>query len=357
MKKAKHFIVVFVLVIIGTLFMRWVLSWLFANPTAASAEASSIDSLSNAHYWMMSLLFALIMVLMLYAAAIFKRKPGDEEDGPHVHGNTALEIGWTIVPLIIVIGFGIWGSVMLINITRPKADEMNIDVTAQQWSWQFGYPEQGNLTSADLVLPVGRTIVLNMQSRDVIHNFWVVEFRVKQDVVPGRTTTLRVTPVEEGEYKLRCAEICGLDHSKMLANVLVVSQAHFDAWVEEKSAAPKFAEMTAEERGAFWYSAEGFGCAACHSIDGSVGVGPTWLGIYGREELLTDGSSVTVLEDYINESILMPNEKVVDGFQPNLMQQDYEERFAERQAELLESEGVDIDIIADLIAFMQTLEE
>ena len=357
MKKAKHFIIVVVLVIIGTLFLRWVLSWLFANPTAASAEASSIDNLSNAHYWMISLLFSLIMVLILYATAVFRRKPGDEEDGPHVHGNTPLEITWTIIPLIIVIGFGIWGSIMLIDITKPKPGEMNIDVTAQQWSWNFGYPEQENLTSGELVLPVGKTAVLNLRSKDVIHNFWVVEFRVKQDVVPGRTTILRVTPVEEGEYILRCAEICGLDHSKMLAPVRVVSQADFDAWVEEKSAAPKFAEMTPEERGEFWHGVEGFGCIGCHSVDGSPGAGPTWLGVYGRDELLDDGSSVTVLDDYISESILLPNEKLVDGYQPNLMPQTYEDLFAERQAEILAKEGVEVDIIADLIAFMQTLEE
>jgi cytochrome c oxidase subunit 2 len=357
MKKAKHLIVVIVLVIIGTLFMRWVLSWLFANPIAASAEAASIDNLSNAHYWMISLLFSLIMVLMLYAAVVFRRKPGDEEDGPHVHGNTALEITWTIIPLIIVIAFGIWGSIMLIDLTKAEAGEMKIDVTAQQWSWSFEYPEEDSVTSGELVLPVGKPVLLNMQSKDVIHNFWVVEFRVKQDVVPGQITQLRITPVEEGDYLLRCAEICGLDHSKMLASVRVVSQEEFDAWVAEKSAAPKFAEMTPEERGAFWHSVEGFGCIGCHSIDGSTGAGPSWLGIYGREELLDDGSSVTVLEDYISESILLPNEKLVDGFQPNLMPQTYQDLFAERQAEILANEGIEIDIIADLIAFMQTLEE
>jgi cytochrome c oxidase subunit 2 len=357
MKKAKHFIVVVVLLIISTLFMRWVLSLLFSPPSGASAEAASIDVLSNVHYWLISLFFSLIMVLMLYSTAVFRRKPGDEEDGPHVHGNTALEITWTIIPLIIVIALGIWGSVMLIDLTKAEAGEMAIDVTAQQWSWSFGYPEQDNITSGELVLPVGQPILLNMNSKDVIHNFWVVEFRVKQDVVPGQTTQLRVTPVEEGEYMLRCAEICGLDHSKMLAPVRVVSQAEFEGWVEEKAAAPKFAEMTPEERGAFWHGVEGFGCIGCHSIDGSPGAGPTWLGAYGREEMLDDGSSVTVLEDYIRESILLPNEKIVDGYQPNLMPQTYEDLFTERQAEILANEGVEIDIIADLIAFMQTLEE
>ncbi len=357
MKKAKHFIVVVVLVIIATLFMRWVLSWLFSAPIAASAEALEIDILSNAHYWLISLFFSLIMVLMLYSAVVFRRQPGDEEDGPHIHGNTALEITWTIVPLIIVIALGIWGSIMLINITKAEAGEMEIDVTAQQWSWSFGYPEQDNLKSAELVLPVNKPILLNMESKDVLHNFWVVEFRVKQDVVPGRTTQLRITPIEEGEFTLRCAEICGLDHSRMLASVRVVSAAEFDAWVAEKSAAPKFAEMTPEERGEFWHGVEGFGCIGCHSTDGSTGAGPTWLRVYGREEMLDDGSSVTVLDDYISESILLPNENIVEGYQPNLMPQTYEDLFAERQAEIMANEGVEIDIIADLIAFMKTLEE
>jgi cytochrome c oxidase subunit 2 len=115
--------------------------------------------------------------------------------------------------------------------------------------------------------------------------------------------------------------------------------------------------MTPEDRGKFWHSAEGFACIGCHSIDGTPRAGPTWSGIYGREELLDDGSSVTVLEDYISESILLPNDNIVDGFQPNLMPQTYEDLFAERQAEILASEGVEIDIIADLIAFIQTLEE
>lgn len=357
MKKAKHFIVVFLLVIVATLLMRWVLSWLFSAPAAASTQAFDIDTLSNVHYWLISLFFSLIMVLMLYSVVVFKRKPGDEEDGPHVHGNTTLEITWTIVPLIIVIALGIWGSVMLIDITRANPDELAIEVTAQQWAWSFAYPENEDVTAGELVLPVGQPIVLNMESKDVLHNFWVVEFRVKQDVVPGRTTYLRFTPTQEGEFTLRCAEICGLEHSRMLAPVRVVSQGEFDAWIAEKSAAPKMAEMTSEERGAFWYSVEGFGCVSCHSADGSTGAGPSWLGIYGREEVLDDGSSVTVDDAYIRESILMPNAKIVEGFIPNLMPQTYEEQFAQRQEEVLANEGVEIDIIADIIAFMQTLEE
>jgi cytochrome c oxidase subunit 2 len=356
MNKAKHFIVVFVLIVISTFALRWVLLGLFSAPTAASAEALEIDILADAHYWMIAFLFSLIMVLMLYSVVVFRRRSGDESDGEHIHGNTKLEITWTVIPLFAVIGFGIWGSVMLIDITSAKPNEINIDVTAQQWVWSFGYPEHGDFVSGELVMPVNQPIALNLRSEDVLHNFWVVEFRVKQDVVPGSTEVLRITPIEEGEYTLRCAEICGLQHATMLAPVRVVSAEEFDAWVEEKLAAPRFAEMTPEERGAFWYSSEGFGCIGCHSLDSTAGAGPTWQDIYGREEVLQDGTVVTVDDPYIIESILMPNAKIVEGFQPNVMPQNYEEQFAQRQAEILASEGVEVDIIADLIAFMQTIE-
>ncbi len=357
MRKAKHFIAVTVLVIIATLLMRLLLGWILALPTAASSQAWSIDRMVNAHYWMIAFLFSLIMVLMLYSVVVFRRKPDDEEDGPHVHGSTALEIGWTIVPTFIVIGFGVWGAVTLIDITSPKPQEMTVEVVGRQWSWTFSYPEQGGFISTELVLPVDQPILLEMNSEDVLHSFWVPQFRVKQDLVPGRTTNLRVTPILIDEFTLRCAEICGLQHSGMVAPVRVVSRTDFDAWVEEKAAQPKFAELTPEERGAIWYSNEGFGCAGCHSIDGAPGAGPTWLGIYGRQEELDDGSVQTVDDEYIQTSIYHPNEEIVAGFLPNVMPQNYEDQFAEKEAEVLANEGVEISVVDDLIAFMKTLEE
>jgi cytochrome c oxidase subunit 2 len=196
---------------------------------------------------------------------------------------------------------------------------------------------------------------LNMRSEDVLHNFWVPEFRVKQDLVPGRTTFLNITPTEEGEFKVRCAEICGTDHSKMLAEVRVVSQEEYDAWITERNSAPQYADMTPEQRGEIWHSAEGFGCVSCHSTDGTAGVGPTWLGIYGRQEALDDGSTVNVDDPYIRESIFDPTAKIVQGFAA-AMPTNYEELFTAKEAEILASQGVEIDIVADLIAYMKTLE-
>jgi len=356
MRRFRHFIIVAVLVALSTVGLRALFSVILALPRASSAEAIPIDNLFNGHYWMIAFLFSLIMVMMLYAMFVFRRPADDDSDGPYVHGNTVLEIGWTIVPTVVVLGFGVWGAIALNEITSPKPNEMVVNVTGKQWVWSFAYPEQDNIASSELVLPVDRTIVLKMTAEDVIHSFWVPEFRVKQDLVPGKETTLRITPTEAGEFVLRCAEICGLNHTQMEATVRVLDTAGFQAWVDEKSAAPAFAEMTPEERGAFWYSAEGFGCVACHSIDGAPGVGPTWQGLYGREEELTDGSTVTVDDQFIIDSILDPNKQITAGFNPNLMPQNYGDQFAAREQEIQAAEGVDIDIIADLIAFIRTLE-
>ncbi len=357
MGRAKHFIIVTLLVILATLGLRFLFSFIFARPVAASAEAIPIDTMFGAHYWVIAFLFALIMVLMLYSAFVFRRRSGDETDAPHVHGNTALEIAWTVIPTLAVIGFGVYGATVLNDLIAPKPNEMSVEVVGRQWAWSFGYPEQEDIVSGELVLPVNRPIVLQMESEDVLHSFWVPEFRVKQDLVPGRVIPLRFTPTLPGEYTVRCAEMCGLQHTTMLAPVRVVSQEDFDAWVEERLSVPLFGEMTPEERGALWHSAEGFACAGCHSLDGTPGAGPTWQGLYGREEVLTDGTTITADDEYIHTSIVDPNAQIVQGFNPNVMPQNYEELFAAREAEIMAAEGVEIDIIADIIAFIQTLEE
>lgn len=361
MSKRNHFVAVTALVIVASFILYFILRVIYTLPVAGSAEAGPIDRMFTAHFIGIAFLFSLIMVFMLYSAVVFRRRPGDEEDGPHIHSNTTLEILWTIIPIFVVIAFGVWGAVTLNGLVSAKENEMVIKVTGQQWSWSFEYPEQEGLTSPTLVLPVDRTIVLEMESADVLHSFWVPEFRVKQDLVPGRTTTLRVTPTRLGDYKVRCAEICGASHAIMLADVQVVTTSGFNAWVEERLQAPVYAEMTPEERGALWYAEppgnQYAACSGCHSLDGTVMAGPTWLGVYGRQEQLTDGTTITVDDEYIRNSILNPNEQIVAGFQPNLMPQNFGEVFVEIEADILATEGVEIDMIADLIAYMQTLEE
>lgn len=247
-----------------------------------------------------AILFALIVGFILYSVIFFRRRKGDDTDGPHVEGNNALEVTWTIIPLITVIGFAVYGSINLADVLRPDPEAMEVRVVGQQWSWRFEYPDQG-LVSEELVLPINQQVLLRMESVDVLHSFWVPEFRVKQDLLPNTETQLRITPNRLGTFKVRCAEICGSQHAYMLADVQVLGQAEFEAWVFEQSDLPD----DPVARGEIW--SERYGCLACHSLDGSVLVGPTWLGIYGEEQAFTDGTSMVVDGAYLRQSILEPN--------------------------------------------------
>lgn len=358
MRKSKHIVAVTVLIVLATIGLFVIFKLIFQMPLNASAEATVIDGLIDVHFAMMAFLFALIMVIVLYAGFVFRLKEGEdpgETFGTHTEGNTFLEIVWTIVPTITVIVFGVYAIILLGEILAPEPDEMVVHVTGRQWSWSFNYPDIENKGNADLVLPVNQPILLEMESQDVLHSFWVPEFRVKQDLVPGSTKVLRFTPTEIGEYKLRCAEICGLQHAIMLANVNVVSQADWAAFQEEVLARPLFSELTPEERGEIWWSAAGFGCEACHSDDGTPINAPTWLDIYGREEVMADGSTIIVDDEYIIESIINPDAKIVAGFSADLMPENYQDLITQREAEILGSEGVEINILEDIIAYMKTL--
>jgi cytochrome c oxidase subunit 2 len=189
-----------------------------------------------------------------------------------------------------------------------------VNVIGSQWSWRFEYPELGIQTN-ELRLPVNRQALLRLSSMDVIHSFWVPEFRVKQDALPGGKEfirELRVTPSQVGNYTLRCAELCGLNHTTMESPVIVMAAADFDAWAAAE------AGLSADplERAQKWYTT--FGCNACHSLDGTAGVGPTWQGLFGSQIRLADGSTVTADEAYLIESIRNPGATIVEGYQ-NIM--------------------------------------
>jgi cytochrome c oxidase subunit II len=281
-------------------------------PIEASAQSVPIDSLWNSELIAISFLFALIVVPLIYSLIVFRRKKGETGDGEHIEGNTQLEIVWTVVPLFLVVIFAYAGSYTLGEIRRVDPNAMIVKVTASQWQWKFVYPDSG-VVSKELHLPVNRQVVLKMQSLDVIHSFWVPEFRLKQDVVPGRETEYRVTPILTGSYKVRCAELCGTSHAYMESPVIVESQAGYDSWIAQQAAAAA-ANQTPESRGEALVSNNG--CAACHSIDGTKGIGPTWRGLFGSTVALEGGKSVTADEAYLAESIKDPLAKVVKGFQP-----------------------------------------
>ncbi len=311
----KHIVAVVVLIVIVTIGLATWLNNTVLLPPLASAEGVPIDWLFGLHIQIIAFLFALIMVFMFYSIVVFRRKKGDTEDGAFIHGNAALEIVWTIAPLVIVLYFGYLGLVTLNDITSPGRDELLVEVSSRQWSWSFHYPEYGEngIGSTTLNLPQGRTVLLKLSSLDVIHDFWVPEFRVKQDAVPGMIKELRVSPTKIGAYKIRCAELCGLDHSTMYAAVNVMSSDDFEGWIRhELDEIAKAEAGPAIERGK--RVAELMGCQDCHSLDGSESKGPTWLGLYGQEETLSDGSTVMVDDEYLRQSILEPGSQIVEGY-------------------------------------------
>ena len=311
----RHYVTVGILVILAAVGTYVGLNAAHLMPVEASAQSIPIDWLWNLEIMPISFLLALIVVPLIYSLIVFRKRKGDNTDAEHIEGNTTLEIAWTIVPLIIVVIFAYLGAYSLGETRRVDPSAMVVKVTGQQWAWTFEYTDYGGFTSPDLYLPVDKQVVLEMQSVDVIHSFWVPEFRVKQDLVPGRITEYRITPVLLGDYKVRCAEICGSSHAYMQAPVIVVSQTDFDGWVNDQQIAAANAEANAtpEQRGQKIYETY---CKACHSINGAAGNGPTWKGLFGSQVELTDGSVVTADEAYLHQSIADPKSQVVKGFGP-----------------------------------------
>ncbi|HEX7245041.1 MAG TPA: cytochrome c oxidase subunit II [Solirubrobacterales bacterium] len=198
----------------------------------ASTAAPKIDDLLNVMIVLSSFVFSLVMVMLFYALYAFRAKPGDESDGEPIHGNTRLEVAWTVIPTIIVL-FGAGYSWSVLNdIEEPAKNPLTVDVFSQQYAWSFGYPGKGEAYSeGELHVPVNRQVQFKMHALDVIHSFWVPEWRIKKDNVPGITTTAIVTPDKVGAYQLICTELCGFGHAAMRAKVVVESPARFREWV------------------------------------------------------------------------------------------------------------------------------
>jgi cytochrome c oxidase subunit II len=332
----RHFVIVGVLIAVITPLIYLGIAANSVMPVEASAQALTVDWMWNVDAAAMAFLFSLIMVPLIYSLVVFRRRKGDMTDAEHVEGNSRLEVTWTVVPLIVVTVFAYLGAYTLGETKVSSPDALQIQVTAQQWDWRFEYPE--GFASNELHLPVNRPVVLRMQSLDVIHSFWVPEFRIKQDVLPGRFTEYRITPVRVGAYKVRCAEMCGVSHSYMERPVVVSSQADYDAWVNgQAEAAAALLAQGGPESGKALVAQNG--CLACHSVDGTALTGPTWRGLYGTTVELSDGSKVVADDAYLKESIADPGAKVVLGFQPGTMP-----KF-----------GLSDSQISDIVAYLATL--
>ena len=303
----KHAIGAFVFVVLLAALGLFVLRTDILLPVEASVQAERVDWLFSLHFKVIAVLFALIMGIVIYSVIFFRRKPGDTTDGAYIKENSALEFTWTAIPLVFVVGFAFIGSGVLADTLRQDPKALVVKVIGQQWSWRFEYPDYG-VTTTELVMPVNKQVLLRLTSEDVIHSFWVPEFRVKQDAIPGGFRELRVTPKRLGEYQMVCSELCGKQHAYMTAPVKVLSQTDFDQWLVSVQI-----PTDPVGRGEYWYRTQG--CASCHSVDGSKIVGPTFKGLFGETISFIDGTSTVADEAYIKESILDPYKRIVAGFE------------------------------------------
>ena len=177
--------------------------------------------------------FVLVMTIAIYSVVRFRAKPGDMGDGAPIHGNTRLEVIWVTIPFIMVTALAIYGWIILDDLEAKQKNEMVVKVTGQQFTWTFEYPSE-KVNSPELVLPVDRPVEFKIQTKDVIHSFWVPQFRLKSDAVPGLTTAIRLTPNKTGRYEVVCAELCGLGHATMRQFVRVLPASEFDSWVSKQ---------------------------------------------------------------------------------------------------------------------------
>jgi len=274
-------------------------------PPQASALARRIDVL---HYVVIGSAFfvaAAVFLLVVYFLVRFREQPGQRR--PTRPANPRIELGLAGFTLAVFIAFWVVGFGQYREIRAVTPGAPHIYVVAKQWMWEAVYPD-GTAVQDDIRVPVGQPVVLVMTSRDVIHSFYVPSFRLKQDVVPGRMTTLQINATETGTWDILCAEYCGTGHSRMRGRVIAMEPGDYASWLATH-ATPDLAaagEKIAAEHG----------CLRCHTLDGTPHLGPTWKGMYGSRVPLADGRTVVADEAYLTESMMDPLAKLHAGFQP-----------------------------------------
>jgi cytochrome c oxidase subunit 2 len=251
-----------------------------------------------------------ITAVMIYFVFRYSRKKNPK--ATNIEGNTKLEIIWTVIPLILVLIMFYFGWLGYRPMRQVPKDAIPVKAIGMMWSWSFEYPN--GKKSSELIVPLNKPVKLDLVSLDVLHSLYIPAFRIKEDVVPGKNNYMWFTAQIEGEYDLFCAEYCGDRHSYMLSKVKVMPEAEYEKWLAQS-------DIPADEHPGLTVLKQN-GCIACHSLDGSKIVGPSFKGIYGHEvEVITNGQERTVMVDdaYIINSIYEPNADVVKGYNPGLM--------------------------------------
>lgn len=314
MRKYKPFVhVALIAVVLGIITgaIAYFGNWL---PAPASREAGRIWFIIWISTIVSVVIFAIVMAAILYSVVKFRRQPDDDTDGPAIHGHTKLEIVWTVIPTIIVLLLSIASAVVLHQNSNAGKNPLKVDVLSQQFAWSFTYPN--GVQSSMLRLPLNRHTELHLTSIDVLHSFWVPDFAQKQDMVPGQTFRLVITPDRLGTFPVICTELCGLGHSIMRSSAIVMPAADFDKWMADQKAA--LAGPPGEEGKTVFTNG---GCAACHAFTpaGAKGnVGPD------LDKLAATAEAAGVpVEDYIRESIVEPNKVIAKGYPANVMPQTF----------------------------------
>ncbi|MDA0746756.1 MAG: cytochrome c oxidase subunit II [bacterium] len=273
-------------------------------PEQASTFAAKVDLLYFALVGL-SVFFAGLIFLLVLIFAIRYRRKSDSEQPRAIHGDLRLELAWSLIPLVLSMGVFVWAAQLYFSMSIPPSNAMEIYVVGKQWMWKLQHPE-GKSEINELHVPVGQAVRLTMTSEDVIHSFYIPAFRVKQDVLPGRYTSVWFEATKPGEYHLFCAEYCGNEHSRMIGRVVVMEPVEYEAWLSGGVGGESMA--VAGER-----LFQQTGCVTCHRPD-SQGRGPVLDGLFGHSVKLKNGQTVLADEAYLRESILTPNAKMVDGY-------------------------------------------
>jgi cytochrome c oxidase subunit 2 len=304
-------------------------------PPQGSEEAKQIDTLYDVLVIVSVPVFVLVTVVVLYCVWRFKMKPGEEElDGPPIHGNTRLEIIWTAIPAIILVALCSYSYVVLTDIEEAKADALEVRVVGEQFTWTFFYKDDSGeeFGSSQLYVPQGQQVNFTVQSKDVIHDFWVPAFRLKIDAVRGINTHVRVTPERIGQYPVVCAELCGLGHAVMRQTAHVVAPQEFEQWVEQRGEQASGGEEEGGETGGNAAAPDGkmlfteSGCGGCHALADAATTGGTGPDL---DEVLADKDAA-----FIEESIVDPSAELAPGFS-DLMPKAYGDQLTPPELEAL----------------------
>ena len=300
-------------------------------PTQASTLASRVD---NLYFFMLAvtLFFTVLVATMVVVLALKYRRRHADEVGANIHGSTALEVVWTAIPLCIAMVMFVWGTSVYFALAKPPAEAMEIYVVGKRWMWK-AHHLTGHREINQLHVPVGTPVKLLISSEDVIHSYYIPAFRQKIDAVPGKTTTMWFQASKTGTYQLFCAEYCGTQHSGMIGKVIAMEPREYQQWLAAGAPAGTLTSNGEQEFSTL-------GCVTCHRDD-HQSRGPSLVGIFGKAQTLANGRRVIVDEAYLRESILNPQAKMVQGYEP--LMPTYQGQISE-------------DAVAALLAYIKSLD-